>query len=127
MTDAVTFAGFVSNPMPYLMAADAFVSSSLQEGFALTAAEAMAVGRPVIATPASGVGSLLRDGDTAFLAAGFGVDDIADAIGRAFEDRERMRRVADGGRAFADAKLDIRRAVSEYEGIYRGMASTVRG
>ena len=118
---AVLFTGHVANPMPYFLAADAFVSSSVQEGFGLTAAEAMALGRPVIATPASGVGSALRDGETAIMASGFRPEDIADAIVRAFSDRERLRRVADAGRRFAETSLDVRRAVAAYERLYRDL------
>lgn len=119
--EAVLFTGHVANAMPYFRAADAFVSSSLQEGFALTAAEAMALGRPVIATPASGVGSVLRDGETAIMAPGFRPEDIADAIVRAFSDRSRLRRVAEAGRRLAETSLDVRRAVAAYESLYRDL------
>jgi glycosyltransferase involved in cell wall biosynthesis len=115
----VRFTGHVENPMPFFRAADAFVSSSLQEGFALTAAEAMALGRPVISTPASGVSSVLRDGENAILASGFSPDDIASALLRALSDRERLQRVAEAGQRFAEGHLDVRRAVAEYERLYR--------
>ena len=121
--EAVLFTGHVANSMPYFRAADAFISSSLQEGFALTAAEAMALGRPVIATPASGVVSVLRDGETAIMAAGFRPEDIADAIGRAFSDRDRLLRVAAAGRRLAETSLDVRRAVAAYESLYRDLVS----
>ena len=55
LDQVVRFTGHLENPMPFLRAADAFVSSSVQEGFGLTTAEAMVLGRPVILTPTSGI------------------------------------------------------------------------
>ena len=122
LNEIVLFMGHVANPAPYFRAADAFISSSVQEGFALTAVEAMALGRPVIATPAAGVGSILRDGETAILAAGFQSQDISEAIGRAFSDRAQLKRIADAGSRFAQENLDIRQAVTAYERIYRSFS-----
>lgn len=122
LSDVVLFTGHVASASPYFRLADAFISSSVQEGFALTAVEAMALARPVIATPAAGVGSILRDGETAILAEGFQSQDIVQAIVRAFADRDRLQRIADAGRSFAEENLDVRRAVSAYERIYRDIA-----
>lgn len=122
LSEAVVFTGHVANPSPYFRLADAFISGSVQEGFALTAVEAMALGRPVIATPAAGVGSILRDGETAILADGFQSRQIAQAIVRAFADRQRLRQIAEAGRCFAEDNLDVRRAVSAYERIYHAVA-----
>jgi glycosyltransferase involved in cell wall biosynthesis len=119
LNKSVSFTGHVADAAPYLRAADAFISSSVQEGFALSAVESMAMGRPVIATPAAGVGSILRDGETAILAEGFAASDIAAAIVRAFADRGRLLRIADAGRRYAEDNLDVKHAVSAYERIYR--------
>jgi glycosyltransferase involved in cell wall biosynthesis len=117
----VRFTGHVENPMPFLRAADAFVSTSVQEGFGLTTAEAMALGRPAILTPVSGLSSVLLDGETAILTSGFSPDDIARALVRALSDRERLQRVAQAGQRFAEAHFDVRRAVAEYESVYRNL------
>lgn len=118
LDQVVRFTGHVENPMPFLCAADAFVSSSVQEGFGLTTAEAMALGRPVIVTPTSGLSSVLRDGENAILASGFRADDIASALLRGLSGRERLKHVAEAGRRFAEEHLDVRRTVSEYERVY---------
>ena len=126
LSESVTFTGHIESPREYLRAADAFVSSSVQEGFALSAVEAMASGRPVIATPAAGVGSVLRDGETAVLAGGFQPKDIARAILRAFSDRERLHRIAEAGRRYAESHLDVRLAVSAYERLYSELSHPKR-
>jgi exopolysaccharide biosynthesis WecB/TagA/CpsF family protein len=50
LDDAVHFAGFQANPLPWIRHADALVSSSRYEGLGNTIVEALACGTPVIAT-----------------------------------------------------------------------------
>ena len=121
LNQVVRFTGHLENPMPFLRAADAFVSSSVQEGFGLTTAEAMVLGRPVILTPTSGLASVLSDGENAILASGFSPNDIANALLRALSDRKRLQRVAEAGQRFAEANLDVRCTVAKYERIYRDL------
>ena len=121
LDQVVRFTGHLDNPMPLLSVADAFVSSSVQEGFGLTTAEAMVQGRPVILTPASGLASILRNDENAFLAPGFSPDDIASTLLRALSNREQLQRVAEAGQHFAEANFDVRRTVAKYERIYRDL------
>lgn len=54
--------GFKSNPYPYLLAADAFISSSRSEGLALVLCEALILNKQIIATNCSGVKEALNYG-----------------------------------------------------------------
>lgn len=54
VAEQVRFVGFQRNPYPVLARADAFVLSSRFEGFPNVVLEALALGTPVIATPAPG-------------------------------------------------------------------------
>jgi len=54
LQDCVNFLGFIPNPYPFLKAADIYVSSSDTEGYPLVVAEAMCLGKPVVATAVTG-------------------------------------------------------------------------
>ena len=120
---SVRFLGHVANAMPYVRDAALLACSSLFEGFPLVVAEAMTLGRPVVATPVDGLRALLRHDETAFFARGFEPRDIADALSHALADPTRLRRVGEAARAYAAQHLDVRRTVGAYERIYRAAAS----
>lgn len=68
--------GLRSNVADYLYCSDALIMSSSQEGEPLVVLEAMAVGRPVISTPAGGVVDKIQPGINGFLARGFKPEDL---------------------------------------------------
>lgn len=80
ISDVVEFAGYVSDPRPYLRDADCFVLASRWEGFGVALAEALQFGLPLVASdcdfgPADlildpAVGELVPPEDPAALAAG---------------------------------------------------------
>lgn len=60
--DIVEFAGYVSDPRPYLRGADCFVLASRWEGFGVALVEALQFGLPVLATDCDfGPGDLIDD------------------------------------------------------------------
>jgi glycosyltransferase involved in cell wall biosynthesis len=63
LTEHVRFAGFQSDPAPFLRDADLFLLPSEQEGFSNVLIEAMAVGLPVIATSVGGNAEAVVDGE----------------------------------------------------------------
>jgi glycosyltransferase involved in cell wall biosynthesis len=67
LADAVTFVGAVADPAPYMAAAHVVALTSDHEGFPNALLEAMAVGRPVVATNVGGIPELVRDGVDGFL------------------------------------------------------------
>lgn len=54
IADRVRFAGFQRNPYAFFAKADAFVSASSYEGFPNVVLEALACGKPIVASPAPG-------------------------------------------------------------------------
>ena len=75
--------------------ADATLLSSDWESFGLVVAESLAVGTPVLAASAGGVGEVLEDGRNGLLVPAGDIDGLAAAIGRFFaEDGLRTRLAA---------------------------------
>lgn len=65
--DEVVFWGFQKNPYPILQSSDAYVCSSLQEGYPLAVAEALVLKKPVVATLCTGSREIINDGEYGLL------------------------------------------------------------
>lgn len=63
----VRFLGYQKNPYKYMQAADLYVCSSRYEGFNLTVAEALFLGKPVLSTDCTGPREILSDGEYGML------------------------------------------------------------
>ena len=78
LTDAVDFAGFHTNALPFIRQADAFLLSSRCEGFGNVIVEALGCGTPVISTRCEyGPAEILDNGRFGLLV------DVEDAAGMA--------------------------------------------
>jgi glycosyltransferase involved in cell wall biosynthesis len=92
----VSFTGWVDEVRKWqiLHSADAYVSSTMHEGFGLVYLEAMAVGLPVVTSDHGGQVDFLRDGENGFLVPASDETAIARAVARLQADpglRRRMR------------------------------------
>jgi glycosyltransferase involved in cell wall biosynthesis len=85
-----------------LRTAALLVLPSLQEGFGIVAAEAMAAGVPVVTTPCGGPEELVRDSGGGVVLADTEVTTMADAIVQTIRDRERLRSYRASGRAYVE-------------------------
>ncbi|MBV9439754.1 MAG: glycosyltransferase, partial [Candidatus Eremiobacteraeota bacterium] len=94
LADRVTFLGYRADAPELLPAMDAFLYSSLSERMPMALGEAMLAGLAPIVTPWEGHADVVRDGETAFVAAGFDAPSIAEAILRAVRDPGRLAAVA---------------------------------
>ncbi|HET6149704.1 MAG TPA: glycosyltransferase family 4 protein [Polyangia bacterium] len=116
------FWGYRPDPETVIAATDAVVCSSRQEGLGVALLEAMALGRPVIATPVGGVPEIVGDGDTGWLARDGSVDALAAALtaaaraGRAEIGRRGARARATVERRFTEAHMR-----AAYEAVYRSL------
>lgn len=80
LKDSVELLGYQSNPYPYMLAADCIVCTSRYEGFSTVVTEALILGKPVIATPCSGMDELLGDSEY-----GIVTEDSTDSIAKAMQ------------------------------------------
>lgn len=88
LDDVVTFTGYVSpqTVTNELAAADVLVLPSYAEGVPVTLMEAMALGRPVVATQVGGVSELVEDEVNGLIVRPGDVDGLARALGRLLSD-----------------------------------------
>lgn len=96
--DRVVFTGHRGDVPAILAALDVFVLPSWTEGLPLTVLEAMAHGRPVVATSVGGTPELVEDGETGLLVPPRDPQRLADALRELLGDPERARQMGEAGR-----------------------------
>jgi glycosyltransferase involved in cell wall biosynthesis len=102
---AVTFAGFRADVAACLAAADVVALPSRREGLGVAALEAMAAGRPVVASRVGGLPEVVADGETGVLVAPGDVAGLAAALGRLARDAGLRTRLGTAGRARVAARF----------------------
>lgn len=106
--DKVIFAGWINyNDVPYLhAAADIFVHPSLLEGTPLVILEAMATGKPVIATDIAGVPEMITDGVDGFLVEEKNVEQIVEKLSVLLEDEVLCKETGQNARKKVEEKFN---------------------
>lgn len=99
LTATVQLLGFRADAPALIAAADLFVLPSLAEPFGLALLEAMALGKPVIATQAGGPLEIVLDGETGLLVPPASPAHLAKAIIALLADPAAGRRLGKNGRA----------------------------
>lgn len=122
LDDCVEWAGHRSDVMRQLAEMDVYVHPALYEGQGLAILEAMACGRPVIATAVGGVPAVVRDGETGVLVPPRDPAALAEAVERLWNDPARAERLARNARAFVEKAFPVEAMVKAYERLYRDLA-----
>ncbi len=109
-----------------LEAADVVINASLSEGgMANSVLEAMATGRPVLASDIEGNRSLVEDGVTGFL---FGNEsEFERCAARLVDDPDLRRQLGEAGRAALERLYPPGREIDGYEAVYRRLSTTQEG
>ena len=135
LNDVVTFTGWRYGPedMPEVHAALSVLisASTAPESFGLVLVEAMATGKPVIATNHGGPREVCVEGETALLVPPQDPRLLADAILKLLRDPARAAAMGRAGRERAERHFDERRQARElqflYEEVLNPRAQTARG
>jgi glycosyltransferase involved in cell wall biosynthesis len=105
--------------MPAVMdALDILAVPSYMEACSRAILEAMAAGKPVVATNVGGNPELVKDGETGVLDAPRDVDALAEAIMRLVEDPHLRRRMGAAARTRAEADFSVVRQVRQTQALY---------
>jgi glycosyltransferase involved in cell wall biosynthesis len=115
-------AGVPSDELPsWYAAADIVAVPSLDARAcgSLSAAEASATGKPVVASRVGGVPEFVVDGTTGLLVPPGDAEALAAALRRLAEDRGAAHRLGGAGRVFAEARLDAGHTNAAIERLFR--------
>jgi glycosyltransferase involved in cell wall biosynthesis len=124
MEQRVRFAGTVSDVRLPLGVLDVFVfSSRWPEGFGLSLIEAMAAGRPVVATRVGAVPEIIEDGRDGLLVEPEDARALADAVARLLDDPAAAARLGQAAQRRVRERFSLDRMASEVEVVYREVVS----
>jgi glycosyltransferase involved in cell wall biosynthesis len=98
VTDRVVFAGYRGDAARVVAAADVVALPSWTEGLPLVVLEAMALGRPVVATAVGGTPELVADGETGLLVPPRDVAALTAALKRVLDDEGLRNRLGEAGK-----------------------------
>jgi glycosyltransferase involved in cell wall biosynthesis len=120
----VGFTGFLSDSAAAIRTLDIVVHASTQpEPFGLVVAEAMACGKPVVASNVGGVTEIVSENETALTHCPGDAAAMAACIERLAADSDMRRKLGSRGRRFAEARFDRSRLAREVIPIYESIAA----
>ena len=119
IVDRCLFLGYQDDVAPFYAAFDALVLPSANEGTPVSAIEALAGGRPVVATRVGGVPDVVRDGIDGYLVEPGNVDALAERLGRLAADPELAARMGEAGRERVLDRYSVERLVDDVDDLYR--------
>jgi L-malate glycosyltransferase len=122
----VLLAGFRPDVLSLHKAFDIFVMSSLTEGLGTSLLDAMACGKPIVATTAGGIPEVVVDGETGFLVAPRDHEGMARAIVSLLKDEALRRRMGEAGRTRARVHFSAERMVQDTLRVYQRVTHGIR-
>jgi glycosyltransferase involved in cell wall biosynthesis/ribosomal protein S18 acetylase RimI-like enzyme len=121
VSDVVTFLGFREDVEELLAASDLVVMPSLREGLSISLLEAMAAGKPIVATSIGSHRELASQAEMARLVPPSDPKGLAIAILQLASDPARMAQLGAGARALFESRYTEERMLNEYRRLYRGL------
>ena len=115
---AVRFLGYREDVPKLLSIMDIFVLPSLSEGLSLALLEAMAAGKPVVATNVGGNPELVRDGVTGFSVPPQDPDALAGGILSLLGDEGRRKIFGENGRKRVQQHFSLQAMADNYQKLY---------
>ncbi len=117
----VVFLGYQNDVASWYAVADAVVLTSVNEGTPVTMIEALAAGRPVVATDVGGTGDVVRDGIDGYLVAVGDTDAMAARLAEIAADPSVAGRLAAAGQKRVLSRYAVTRLVDDIDRLYRAL------
>lgn len=115
------FVGYQADVAAFYEAMDALVLPSANEGTPVSVIEALAAGRPAVATRVGGVPDVIRAGVDGILVEPGDTTALADALGALARDPERRASMGAEGRARVIGRYAVDRLVDDVDRLYRSL------
>jgi glycosyltransferase involved in cell wall biosynthesis len=117
------FVGYQEDVAPFYAAFDALVLPSGNEGTPVSAIEALAAGRPVVATRVGGVPDVIREGEDGFLVEAGDTEQLAERLAELAHDPALRERMGEQGRARVLPRYAVERLVDDVDRLYLSLLS----
>jgi glycosyltransferase involved in cell wall biosynthesis len=118
LSSQVIFCGEQQNTYPYTAAFDIVAMSSDSEGLSLSLCEAMALGKPIVATDAGGNKELVENGETGFIVPLGDAESLAEAMLRLIRDPDLARAMGQRAKEKIATQFSPKKYVTEYQTLY---------
>ena len=123
IADRVSFLGWLcpEEVRDHLTCADAYLLSSVTEGFNNSVLQAQACSCPVVCSDAGGLPENIKDGETGLLARRRDAWDLAEKLATLLENPEMRRSMGAAGRRRVLQRFDLAKNVSQFKTLYHSM------
>lgn len=118
LADTFHLLGRREDALAFVQAADVFVNPAEVEGLPVALLEAMALGRPVVATAVGGVPNLVRHGENGLLVEALSSADLAAAVNRLLVDRAYAATLGASARVDVERDHGLKSMVRRIETVY---------
>ncbi|MEA4866749.1 MAG: glycosyltransferase [Sphaerochaeta sp.] len=98
-----------------------YVQTSLWEGMPVSVLEAMAAGKPVVASNIVGNRDIIKDGMTGYLCDASSVDQFVARIKELLSSEESRTTLGANARSYVEAHHDVQKAIAAYQANYKSM------
>jgi glycosyltransferase involved in cell wall biosynthesis len=116
---SVRFCGFRKDVLALIAAADTMVMPSRWEGLPMALLEAMALGKPVVATSVGGIPNVIQQNQNGFLVAPCDAADMARKLGAIIGDRALRQRIGEQAGKTVRERFSAENVARRYEELYR--------
>lgn len=113
----VRFVGSVPDPFVPLVLCDVYTHITLGDGLPIALLEAMAFGKPIVATPIAGIPEAITDGQSGILVEP-DVESVADGVGRLISNKEFGRELGRRAIEVAEERFTWERSAKKFLDVY---------
>jgi len=116
--NSVFFALNTTETERFLSIIDVFVFCSLEEGLGLSLLEALASGKPCVASNVGGISSIIEDGKSGILVPPKDPHALKDAILKVLRDKNLKRSLSEKGSVLVKEKFTLNNMIDQVAGVY---------